>query len=316
MIKRTHLINGVLLGVGVVACSGKENSVPAVDLVISESNVTGLASAASELIPGCSGGTGAAAAIRRMAGGIHGMRRASGGYSLTGSPPYDMTGDCGGLRTFKNYSHESGVTSGTMVFDQYCETLADGTRATQNGNVAFVDHGTPSDYGPLRNYITASSSSFETTSSKGESFDGSVSGFKYTTATPGSPPSDAAPDRVTVESAQATDKKNGKTYRLADYSESVGASEYTLGGVLCDSEFGCARFETDAKNPVQRDPATGNFTGGTFVVEGAEGTSARIDVVPGASWGALVTEVNGASVSGKEGYQLDCSVPASAPFSL
>jgi hypothetical protein len=79
--------------------------------------------------------------------------------ALTGTPPPDELGSCGGRMGYRNYSHVNGVTTATLAFDNYCMTDTDtGEQQRINGKIAFVNTATPTAGGPITTQLVADTS--------------------------------------------------------------------------------------------------------------------------------------------------------------
>ncbi len=215
--------------------------------------------------------------------------------SLTSYPPMDRPGPCGGNVVFNDYSHSSGKTSGTISFANYCNTESDGTAVTLKGDVSFVDNGTPTDFGPMRNSLTSHSSGLDVSSSAGDSSKVVFSGYKYQIPEPGTPASNASPHKLSIGEIVITDNSSGKSYTVGSVDLNIGNTESTGTGKACASDVGCIDLKTDPVNPIVSDN-NNIFVSGAFVAEGANGTTAKINVVPGASIGLQLTEVNGVAL--------------------
>ena len=60
--------------------------------------------------------------------------------ALSGTPPPDQLGDCGGKFGYRNYSHVNGVTTATLAFENYCMTDTDtGEQQRINGKIATAN---------------------------------------------------------------------------------------------------------------------------------------------------------------------------------
>lgn len=215
--------------------------------------------------------------------------------------PADTLGGCGGRLTYPEYSHTSGVTTGTLSFEDFCTVNpATGDRAVLNGSIAFVDTGIPSASGPITSKLEANSTSGVTLivqDSLGQPTDSELvtfSNFLYTVGVPGGVPTASNPDRFSLGELRVTNSVTGKTYREANYAVSMFATD-TGGAQLTVSGRGYRSngeyFDVSTSVPVVID-ALGDPTAGEVTFSGANGSTAVATLVPGTVMQARVT-VNG-----------------------
>lgn len=228
--------------------------------------------------------------------------------ALGSVPPADLLGGCGGRLTYpaSAYSHLNGVTTATLAFENYCTVNTDtNTRLVLNGNLAFVDNGTPGASGPIRNWISADSPAgvtIATQDANGVATDSmlvSFSNFRYTVGVPGGIPTVASPDRFTLGELGTTTQSTGKTYRATGFSADMfatpsGGQQVTVSGraYRSNGEY----FDVTTSTPWVLD-ASGNPTAGAIAFTGANGTTAVATLMPGAVLQATMT-VNGAPLAG------------------
>lgn len=232
---------------------------------------------------------------------------------LTGTPPADMLGDCGGKITFKNYSHSNGDTTATLSFVNYCsEDATTGEITTINGDIPFVDDGTPSDSGPITTSLKASSPLLTQTtkSASGETLSASslaFSNFLYTPGNPGEEPTDAKPDKYELTSLVAKNDLNSKNIRvenlvLTQSNTASGGDKVTLVARIYSGGHGYVNVSTSG-NPIITDP-DGNLVSGALILTGADNKTVTLTVVPGAA-PAFKVAVNGTLM---EGVTLSCNI--------
>lgn len=225
---------------------------------------------------------------------------------LGSTQPPDEFGDCGGRITYANYSHASGVTSGTLVYENYCSINDDsGDRNTANGRITFVNTGTPSASGPITTMIEADSPDGITLVTRNAS--GSQLGsqnvrftdYLYRVGVPGGTPTAANPERLTMAEARITNLETGKVYRQTGYSMTAfetagGGDQVTVSGRGYRSSGDW--FQMTTTTPLSSD-ADGDILGGAFTFTGAANSTATVTMVPGSALQATM-RVNGVPVTG------------------
>jgi hypothetical protein len=216
-----------------------------------------------------------------------------------------MLGSCGGRITYPAFSHLNGVTTATLLFDKYC-TVDSATKApvTVNGNIAFVDTGTPGLSGPIRSKIEAGSPdgiSIDTQDAAGQPVKEVItfSNFVYTVGVPGGKPTASNPDQLSLGELKATNSSTQKTYRETDFKVSMftpatGGQQFTVSGRGYRS--GGEYFDVATSVPFVTD-ATGAPLGGAMTFTGAAGSTAVATVKPGSVMQATMT-VNGTPLAG------------------
>ncbi|MBA3059078.1 MAG: hypothetical protein KJ614_04720 [Gammaproteobacteria bacterium] len=233
--------------------------------------------------------------------------------ALGSVPPADLLGGCGGRLTYpaSAYSHLNGVTTATLAFENYCTVNTDNnTRLVLNGNLAFVDNGTPSASGPIRNWISADSPAgvtIATQDASGVAIDSmllSFSNFRYTVGVPGDDPTAASPDRFTLGELATTTQSTGKTYRATGFSAEMfatpsGGEQFTVSGraYRSNGEY----FDVTTSTPLVLD-VDGNPTAGAITFKGANDSTAVATVVPGTVMQVTMT-VNGTPLAGMPACQ-------------
>jgi len=227
-------------------------------------------------------------------------------YLLPPSQPGDAFGDCGGRITFPTYNHSNGTTSGTVRFEDYCSFNDDtGERDIADGDVSFVDNGTPSAEGPITTLFEANSPGGLTTTSQNSTGTTTLSqgritfeDFLYDPGVPGGDPTSSNPDQITLGDARATDLDTDKSYRQSNYNVTFyntaqGGTVATMSGRSYRSNGDY--FDWSSSSAITMD-ASGNFTGGALTFNGANGTNAIVTLVPGSTFQATMT-VNGTPVT-------------------
>lgn len=304
----------------VASCGSSDDDAPAAaPTTIDAASVTKGIAAVSALIPVCSSpGAAKLAAVqgdvapakivwlaKKFALTQSPQRRI---LALSGVPPADMMGGCGGRLTYpaSSYSHSNGVTTATLTFVDYCTLNTDtNTRQVLKGNLALVDNGTPGASGPITNWISADSPAgvtITTQDAAGQVIDStlvSFSNFRYTVGVPGGDPTAASPDRFTLGELQTTTQSTGKTYRATGFSGAMfatpsGGEEFTVSGRGYRSNG--ESFDVTTSAPLVLD-ASGNPTAGAITFTGANGSSAVATLMPGAVLQATMM-VNGTPLAG------------------
>lgn len=227
--------------------------------------------------------------------------------ALTGTKPADVLGNCGGRYGYgSDYSHTSGVTTGTLIFTDYCTTdTVSGERTTVNGRIGFVNTATPTSSGPITTKLEANSADGVTavvrdaTGKVLSSETVSFTGFSMTMGNPGGEPSATSPDRLAASELKITNNTTSKTYRQTNWSASTfttasGGEQTTLSGrgYRSNGDY----YDVATTVPFVFD-AAGNTVSGTLSFSGANGNSAVVTLVPGATLQASVT-VNGTPLAG------------------
>jgi hypothetical protein len=227
--------------------------------------------------------------------------------ALTSSKPADVLGSCGGRFGYgSDYSHASGVTTGTLVFTDYCTNdTVSGERTTVSGSISFVDTATPTATGPITTRLEANSSAGVTATVRNTS--GTVvssetvefTGFVMAVGNPGGTPSAASPDRLTLTELKMTNNTTQKTYRQTDwtatsYGTANGGDQMSMSGRGYRSSG--AYYDIATTTPIVFD-ASGDTVSGAFTFTGANSSTAVATLVPGGTLQASLT-VNGTPVAG------------------
>jgi hypothetical protein len=225
---------------------------------------------------------------------------------LGSTPPPDEFGDCGGRITFSNYSHSNGVTTATLVFDSFCSISDDvgGNHITLDGDVSFVDTGTPSAFGPITTKIEADSPNGVTTDTETPggtplaSSKLSFNDFLLQVGVPGGEPTSSNPDRVSIDELRFSNLVSGKSYRQTDYSltEYLTPSgsqvvNFTGRGYRSNGDF----YDIRTTSPLTLD-ANGDFASGQVTFSGSGSSEAVFTIFPGSVLQLTLT-VNGTPVT-------------------
>jgi hypothetical protein len=284
------------------SCGDDSTSSPSGDqAVIDATSVASAAEQISPLIPICApGGSPAAPGApakpdwltkvldARLQRQIAGIAMAS----LTGTQPPDQFGTCGGRLTYSSYSHSNGVTTGTLSLEDYCNLNDDtGLRETMDGDITFVNTGTPTAFGPVTNKIEADSPNGITVSTRtaaGAQESSQTFAFRdylYTAGVPGENPTASNPNRLRADELRITDHTTGKT--------AAGDEQITLTGRGRRSNGDY--YDITTPTPYVADEF-GNTVSGEFRFAGANGSAATMTLVPGSVLQATMA-VNGQPVS-------------------
>jgi len=225
--------------------------------------------------------------------------------ALTGTPPPDELGDCGGRMGYRNYSHLNGVTTATLAFENYCMTdTQTGEQDRINGKIAFVNTATPTASGPITTQLVADTSepvTFVVQDAGGAQLSSqtlSFSGFKMAVGEPGGTPTAAKPDVMSMTDITVKSNDTGKTYRqsnylLRQYETPAGNVERTMSGRGYRSNG--SYYDISTTQPMVED-ADGDLVSGVITFKGANGTTAVATLVPGPTPQATLT-VNGVPVT-------------------
>ncbi len=220
--------------------------------------------------------------------------------------PADRLGSCGGRMTYPAYSHLSGVTTATRLFDDYCTSDSEtGERQIISGSFDFVSTGTPTASGPITTKISATSPvglALVKQDAAGKVLSSQVlafNNFVYTVGVPGGNPTAANPSSYTIDELTVTDKLTNNVHRETDakmifLGTAEGGQQYTMSahGYRANGES----FEVNTTSPVISD-AYGSTLSGAIAFTGANNTVAVATFVPGEVSQATMT-VNGVAVSG------------------
>lgn len=300
-----------------VNCGGGDNNQPSgkqatIDMAGVESGIDQV----SALVPICQiGGSGTGPAmtapedvwLARLLGlRRDGLLQATFAIQALGpTQPADQLGDCGGRRTYTDYSHASGVTRGTLAFQNYCTTNTDtGDRTTVNGEISFVDTGTPSGSGPITTKVEADSPDgirVETRTAGGvvtSSLNLRITDYLYQVGVPGGDPTAASPDRISAKEMRLTNLSTGKVYRHTSYNATLfttpsGGEQASVSGRSYRSDGNWFQVATTAPLVSNTD---GDVLGGALAFSGAANSTATLTLVPGAILQATMT-VNGTPVT-------------------
>ena len=225
--------------------------------------------------------------------------------ALTGTPPPDELGNCGGRMGYRNYSHVNGVTTATLAFEDYCMTDTDtGEKDRINGKIAFVNTATPTASGPITTQLVADTTepvTFVVQDAAGATVSSqtlSFSGFKMAVGEPGGTPTAAKPDVMSMTDMTVKSNDTGKTYRqsnylLRQYETPAGNVERTMSGRGYRSNG--SYYDITTTQPMVED-ADGDLVSGVITFTGTNGTTAVATLVPGPTLQATLT-VNGVPVT-------------------
>ncbi len=226
--------------------------------------------------------------------------------SFSSNDPADNLGECGGRATYSSYDHNSGTTTATYEYQNYCFIDSEtGNETTLNGSLAFKETGTPGDYGPIISKLEADSPGgvTETTrSSGGQVLSSRMIGFEdyeQTMGVPGGAPTSSNPDRIKATEFSFDNQTSGKGYRYTKFSSSnsntaSGGEQTTVSGrgFRSNGEY----YDFSTTSPITSD-FYGDYTGGTITFTGADNSTAVLSVVPGSVPQGTLT-LNGEPVAG------------------
>jgi hypothetical protein len=225
--------------------------------------------------------------------------------ALSGTPPADQLGSCGGRYGYRNYSHVNGVTTATLSFESYCQLdSSTGDKQTVNGGIDFVNTATPTASGPITTQLDASTSaalSIVTQNPAGATVGSETinfTAFKMAVGVPGGTPTAAKPNLISMAEISVKNNTTGKTYRetgyaLSEYENAAGNTEWTMTGRGYRS--GGTYFDIATTQPMVENPS-GDVVGGKITFTGANGSNAVATVVPGSTL-QMKLAVNGTPVS-------------------
>ena len=241
------------------------------------------------------------------------LRRISQAYLRASAPPAapptrpaDKLGDCGGRLSYPSWSHSGGITTGTSLFDNYCQTdTKTGNKQVINGSISYVTTGTPTASGPITTRQVANSPAglaFVTRNAAGATQTSQTlvfNNYVYTPGVPGGKATSTSPDRVQIDEFVIGDNITSKTYRqtgynLTTYGLSAGGSQFSVSGRGYRANG--AYYDVATVSPILSNSA-GDYTAGTLSFTGAGNTTAVATLVPGSKLQATMT-VGGKPVTG------------------
>jgi len=241
--------------------------------------------------------------------------RASAGIrpkAYTSTRPADKLGSCGGRISYPEYSHSSGITTATRVFDNYCTQDSDtGERTYYNGTMAFVNTATPTASGPITTQLVANSPTGITTTTTNaagtatKSQTASFTNYVFRPGVPGGDPTPTSPDEIRADEISVKNELTGKTYRQTGYVVSMfdtpdGGEQATISGrgYRSNGQY----FDISTTSPIKTN-SSGDYQSGVLSFLGANGSTAVATVVPGENLQTTMT-IDGQPVT---------SVPACSP---
>ncbi len=231
--------------------------------------------------------------------------------------------DAPGALSITQASHEHGVTTLSVVFNNYCTAAADGGKTLLNGNASYVEHGEPSDAGPIVSTRTGATDGGGLRMTRLSADGATVSdktvileGYKLTYGTPYNyfygrvQPGEAAPNVTEVKRLQITDNLNNIVTEVSDlkvrgYETAPGSdlTDHVIAvekGAVSIGESGTASVVTEDGAPLVVN-ANHQVVSGTVTLTGASGSA----TVTATSGNAASIQVNGAPLV--DGTALDCS---------
>ena len=236
---------------------------------------------------------------------------------------YGNCTDNTGTLTIAQVSHESGVTTLSVSFSDYCTESAAGEKSLLNGDAGYIEHGKPSDEGPIVSEQTGETDSaglsfVRMSADRAVTSDKTIvlSGYSREYGTPYNaffgklPPTEEAPDETKVSNLVVTDNINDfetkVTNLTASVFETVPGSDTTnkvvsvTQGVVSIGDSGTVAMETDSDKPIIINSSK-QLTSGAMVMTGATGTATfEINGINTAT-----VEVNGELLV--NGTALDCT---------
>jgi len=221
--------------------------------------------------------------------------------------PAATTGTCGGTMSFPTYSHNSGTTTVSVKWDNYCTSDSSGNKTTINGTLNAVDAGTPSASGPVTTKLTANIPILSVVEKNAQGVviaheDVALNGFEYVPSSGASISNLSGTAKFT--SFEVKDFQNNKAYKLENVnisSSQVGVdTQLSVSGRIFRGTSGYTDLSTDT--PIIIDPNK-NLKSGAISFTGAGGHKATLTVVPGTGQ-TFTVAVDGTAVSGA---QLQCN---------
>lgn len=270
-------------------------------------------------VPGCQVNAAAASApVREAASGMRVLSELFTMVSDVNNLPaarasalaaQTFAGDCGGTLTVDSV-HNSGITTFTLTFSNFCSTDDSVTPPQQSmatGVVTAQEIGTPGDTGPTVTSATVATDQL-TLVSNGETSKLAVNNATMIYGVPGvwdpGIPTAANPDQVTVGQATVTFETQGRTHTISNVAATRHESGDTeiiniTGGRYATSTHGYVNVTTS--EPLVVNLNTGILISGAMQATGANGATATV-TASGAGDGKLTVEVDGTPVGG-----VDCS---------
>ncbi|RJP87709.1 MAG: hypothetical protein C4518_11750 [Desulfobacteraceae bacterium] len=222
--------------------------------------------------------------------------------------PMEIQGDCGGSLTIGS-SHLNGVTTFTLVFEDFCasdDTLSPPVQTKINGKLIARQVGTPSAGGPIISRYTAETDGKLTIASGTEKVSLTLDDFIYTLGAPGIEPgipTQTSPDQVAMDQLVINFETRKRVMSLTN----LRATSYESGDntVL---EMTSGRLSLGGKGYVDMSTSQplvsssdGDIVSGAVDFAGANGNVAT--VIAGDETGKFNVEINGEPMD----QCMDCS---------
>lgn len=249
---------------------------------------------------------------------------AGSAQNVTGEGTY--AGNCPdapGSLSITQASHEHGVTTLSVLFSDYCSISASDERSVLNGNATYIEHGEPSDSGPIVSKRTGNTdgnglqlmryAADGTTKLEDKTI--VLTDYTLTYGTPynyfygHTAPSESAPDKTEFKTLEITDNLNNIKTTLTDMSATVyesvpgsASAEQVVSitkGVVSFGESGTASVATEAGKPLVINAAN-SIVSGAVVLTGASGSATL--TVDGEN--TATVEVDGEPLT--QGTAIDC----------
>jgi hypothetical protein len=213
--------------------------------------------------------------------------------AIGSSAPADVAGTCGGFLRYKNWSHASGSTTGTLSYENYCyKVITTGDKTTINGEIPFSAPGTSGTVGPVTSKITASSPTkmtIKTTSSTNVTKLNAEIAFDNLELTPGTPVSGGGttnatnPDNYKVGKVATKNITTGKQAMLENVAVTMvktsnGGTKENISGRMYDTDIGY--LDVTTTTPILIDSA-GIHTAGVLTISGSNpANNATLTIAP------------------------------------
>lgn len=311
------LISGCMMSALLAVHCGDGDSKPPLATLDSH-NAEALAQHVGQGVPGCDfvSSAPARAAVQQDPGVLPGIKAAftllaakatvrDPANRMAKAAAYDINeeiqGECGGSFATTG-THDSGTTSLTIAFNDYCMPALDGDMVV-SGSMAVVQAGHPSDTGPVMEEIRLSTKGngivvTETTEGQTRTHRLVADNLKYSMGNPGGTASAAAPDVLTIKrlkiSEDGQDMYDLQDVRISTWPVDEEMAVQIDKATYTDSAIGAVTLESDTM-------IIGESWQGALTITGDDGTSMTVTPDPSGD-GLFALTQDGASIG-----TLDCT---------
>ena len=223
---------------------------------------------------------------------------------------FSYDGMCGGTLAFSG-EHEDGDTGGKLTLTDFClSDPATGVSDTLNGTISIQTVGDPSPTGPVTTSFTATSpNTIHVVSTTGSETTIAFRNLTYTYGVPGSLPTAASPDTLTVDEFLVRNDLSGNMMKIENLDATVVYLNTTTVEVAASARWyfpntGFIDIATDPAAPFLIDRAAEELQALRLVVTDTAGETLALEVMAGTP-GVLAATMDEPTFP--DGAQLDCS---------